>query len=236
MNWDDFETLLRSSTDDVETTGLTPTWTDAELISFTNLALSNFSHHFPLESSSNITVVAGQRSYDLPADIVTPPYNAIVDVRWQRSSTSATHMVISRWKPGMTEAISSLGSNRGALLWGNKFLLEDAPTAADAAYPIELYYYAQHTPVPSDPSEYTFTVVDSDMECIYWYATSLMMMKLEAGDATLRQYASGDDLGSSRDDSPPRRSAQYRMRMYRECIATRKEEQAAPRLTRRVRR
>ena len=239
MNWTDFEELVRSSVDDeLATEGdySTATWSLEDLVRFSNLALSNYSRHFPQESIHEVTVVSGTKEYSLPADIVTPPHRSIIDARWQRTSASADHLTIVRWRPGSMETLTPIGSNLGILIWGNSFFLEKEPTSIDANYPIELFYHAIHDTVPEAPDEaYDFSVPDSDMECIFWYVTSLMMMKLEAGDATLRQYADDEDLGSNRDDSPPRRSAMYRMRQYQECIKSRLDRQQTPRL-RRVRR
>lgn len=235
MNWDDFETLVRSSCDDeLQTVGddSDATWTTEDIIGYTNLALANYSRHFPCEQVGNIVVVEGTKSYSLPADIITPVHKSIADARWQRSSTAAVHLSISRWKPGVTEGISSIGTGIGASLWGTNLILEDAPSAEDALYPIELYYLGVHDSVPADPTEFDFSVPEADMECVFWYTTALMMMKLDAGDASLRQYADKRDLGSSRDDSPPRRSAQYRMKMYESCISTRLAGQSSPRLRR----
>ena len=235
MNWNDFEALVRSSVDDeLETEGdyTDASWSLADEVNFTNLALSNFSRHFPLEKIHEVTVTTGTKSYDLPSDIITPPHKSIADARWQRSSARAEHLVITRWRPGSTETLLPAGSNMGAFIWGSKIILEKEPTSADAQYPIELYYYGQHTSVPADPSSYEFTVMDADMECIFWYVTSLMMMKLDAGDALLRQYADSDDLGSSRDDSPPRRSAMYRMRQYENCVKERLAHRDSPRIKR----
>ena len=235
MNWDDFEEMVRSSVDDeLAEAGdySTATWSLEDLVHFSNLALPNYSRHFPQESIHEVTVVSGTKEYSLPTDIVTPPHQSIMDARWQRTSSHVEHLSVVRWRPGSTETITPIGANLGVLIWGNSLYLEKVPNDIDAIYPIELFYHAIHTAVPDDPSEFTFTVPDADMECIFWYVTSLMMMKLEAGDATLRQYADDEELGSSRDDSPPRRSAMYRMRMYQECIKARLAHQVRPRLRR----
>lgn len=239
MNWTDFEDLIRSSVDDElsEAGDYTKaTWSLEDLTRYTNLALSNFSRFFPQEKTQEVEVTAGVKGYDLPTDIITPPNKSIVDARWQRTASYAQHLVFTKWKPGSSETILPAGgANLGALIWGDKFYLEKEPTAADAVYPIELFYYGIHDAVPDDPSEFNFTVPDSDMECIFWYVTSLMMMKLEAGDATLRQYADDEDLGSTREDSPPRESARYRMRQYENGIKQRLQHKDSPKL-RRIRR
>lgn len=235
MEWDDFEDLIRSSVDDeLETVGdyESATWSLADLVRYTNLAQSNYSRHFPQEKTHEVTVVAGTKDYDLPADIITPPHQSIKDARWQRTSTYAEHLVFTKWRPGAGETVSPLGSNKGAIIWGSKFFLEKVPIETDTLYKIELFYHALHAIVPVDPSSFTFTVPDSDIECLFWYVTSLMMMKLEAGDSALRQWADDEDLGSSRDDSPPRRSAMYRMRQYQETIRARLHGQGTPRLKR----
>jgi len=234
MNWDDFEALIRSSCDDEleNDDDSAATWPETDLIAYANLALSNYSRHFPLESIKEVTVVAGTQAYDLPDDIVTPPHKSIVDASWRRSATLVDHLVFTRWRPGSNEQVSTSGTGKGARIWGSQFLLEDVPTSSDAAYPIVLYYYAIHTAVPADPSAFSFTVPDSDIECIFWYTTALMMMKLDSGDSTLRQYADDEDLGGRRDDSPPAKSAERRMKEYRQCVSERLTGRETPRLKR----
>jgi hypothetical protein len=103
-------------------------------------------------------------------------------------------------------------------------------------YDIDLWYFALHTECdPDDTSSFTFTVPDADMTLIFWFVTALMMGKLESEDAYLRQYADRGDLGIYRDDSPPRKSASWRMARYNEGIAARSKRQRGPVLTRKYR-
>jgi hypothetical protein len=141
------------------------------------------------------------------------------------------------WGPsGATESISIAGAGKAYYLWGDQFILADAPTAGDAQYGIELWYNGLHPLV--DPTDegllaVELTVPQADRSLLFWYITACMMGKLEASDSNLRQWASRQDLGSFRDDNPPRKSASWRMEKYNTGVALRLEKKRRVSLERR---
>jgi hypothetical protein len=213
-------------------------WGTTEIARYLNEAIRDYSQHFPRQMTTTISVVAGTRSYDLPADILWPPSTAIRAIFWQRAGFERDHMAEIRWEPGVVENISVSGTGKGYLIWDDKIYLEDEPSARDANYDIELWYYALQTecdPTANDLGSFVLTVSDADTTLLFWYTTALMMGKLESEDAYLRQYADRGDLGIYRDDSPPRKSASWRMARYNEGIAARAKRQQPAQLVRRHR-
>lgn len=240
MIFSGFEAHVRSGMDDSITGGddSSATWSTEEIAEYTNDAISSYSQHFPYQQTGTIDVVAGTQAYSLPTDILQPPDTAIVDAVWQKTTYGVVHLDRYEWPPGTDESLSVVGTGKGYWLWGAQLILEDEPSASDATYDITLYYYAHHTycdPADEDLGNFSFTVPDSDRELLFWYVTSLMMGKLEASDADLRRWAEKQDGGSSRDDSPPRKSSFFRMEQFHEGIAIRKSRKAPTKLRRRRR-
>jgi hypothetical protein len=235
MNYPDFEAWIRASMNDVTLSDETAIWQIVDVIAATNAAIRDYSQNLPRERSATLTVVAGQREYDLPEDILSPPATAIVALYWQRVGYERDYLKLVDMQSGRTERISVSGTGKGFSIWGDQLILEDAPVSSDAEYPIYLRYRGLHALVPSDDDDrelFTFSIPEADMNLIYWYAGSLLMAKLEADDSYLRQYAGREDLGIRRDDSPVLKSADWRMKQYQEGMRLRLGRKVSVRLVR----
>lgn len=241
MNYGDFEAhVRRSMNDEVDShDDEHATWKNAEIVQWTNDAISDYSQHFPNEKVTTVSVVAGTKSYNLPTDILQPPDAAIVLLSWEREGYFRDHMAATRMRPGSTEHISLTGTGKGYQVWGNKLHLEDEPSARNANYDPDLWYLALHDQMPTtiDSNLWTteFSIPDADLGVLFWFVTSLMMSKLESDDAFLRQYADREDLGIYRDDNPARKSALWRMGKYDDGIGLRLAKKNSPKLRRRTR-
>lgn len=239
MNFGDFEAHVRSGMDDSITDydDTNATWSTLEIAEYFNDAVADYSFYFPRNGIDTIEVTAGTASYSLPDDIINPPDSAIELLRWRRPGYQYDHMERLSWPPGSTESISTSGTGMGYYIWNMKLVLADSPSAQDAAYDIDIWYRRLHTVVDATMSgevlrSTELSVPVSDRSLLFWYVTGCMMGKLEAGDAFLRQYADRGDLGIYRDDSPPRRSANWRMQRYDEGIALRLAKARSPKLRR----
>lgn len=241
MNYGDFEAHVRRSMNDDVTSHVdtNATWKNAEIVQWTNDAIADYSQHFPNEKADTISVVAGTSYYALPADIIQPPDAAIVKLTWQRQGYTRDHMAQSRLRPGATEDISLTGTGKGYQIFAGNVYLEDSPSARDANYDMDLWYFALHDLMPTtiDATLWAseFSLPAADLGVLFWFVTSLMMSKLESDDSFLRQYADREDLGIYRDDNPARKSAEWRMNKYDKDVALRLAKKKSPKLRRRTR-
>jgi len=229
MTFEEFESLVRNGVDDAISSGddSAATWSTAEIAEYTNDGIYDYSQHFPLQTTATIVVTAGTSSYSLPSDIIQPPDTSLEIVRWRKPGYLYDHLEVISWPPGSTEAISVAGTGKGYYIWGDNLILADSPSVHDAQYDIEIWYRAVHplidtTLTGDDLAAETIDIPQADRSLMFWYVTAVMMGKLEASDAFLRQYADREDLGVYRDDSPPRKSASWRMERYDSGIALRK--------------
>ena len=235
------QTIRQAIADQSNASGVTLNWSDDELNSNIQQALSELNILFPLESHTTITLVTSQRQYDLPTDFYLVKTCEYVTV------DGKLHLYLKE-KPfvgGESTATSYIGYPKlGILLsplagrfypghydvYQNQLNLDwDAAGDGDV---LNIRYAARRV-FPIDDSSLMTGSSPEDLNLLSLRAQMLCWLRVEGQDARLSRWRTRDD-GSQRADLPTLKHSMVIKQLYNELVNDRKE--LRPRVKRLVRR
>lgn len=192
-------------------------WTDAELLSYFNKALDDYSLHFMQEKSTTLTVTADVGEYTLPADCreivqVEHPANVFRAYREQKPGIARSYRSLRPWVTVRTTGYSFEA-------YGGKLILVPVPT--DTTDNIKLRYRAPWSRFVSSGD--TVPILQEDEELLNLYAWHLALMRDVGQDALLRRWTEQ----GRRDDNPVYLVESAQLKEYRKKIAEREERRGA---------
>ena len=177
-------------------------WNDGALDLHLNDAVRDYSRSFPREREATLSTVAGQPSYDLPAD-------CLVVVRAEYLEGAVRYP--------LTDGGDSWGS--GYQQFGGRIIL--SPTPADSGHQIVLGYLAPHAALEAGDDPSTVAAADGDLLLAFACARALQGLSVEEAKRQRFQERSGE---------PAEASAALYWEQYQRGMKVRRTELRAARL------
>lgn len=159
--------LRQSIRDELNDNASVKLWTDALLNGYINLAIRAYSAELPKEASAQVTVVAGQKAYNLPSD-----FDRALRVE-QPDDVIRVHDPTER-------------STFGYRIFASQLILDPAPTAIGASQDVTLNYLARYAEPAADGD--TLTTPASDDDILVRLACAMALQWISTDEAKRQRF------------------------------------------------